>query len=181
MCYTVFDSDSMNLFINKAKNGVETLYVHKKYRDENGKSTTKVIERLGTMEELSKLHDDPVAWANEYIKELNRKEKESSRKIMVGFAPMRQIDMDNRVLYCGGYLFLQKIYCELGLGKICRQISDRYKFEYNLDAVLSRLVFGRILSPSSKLSTDGCRIYSDLAAPVPVLQTADSGNERRTD
>lgn len=28
---------------------------------------------------------------------------------------------------------------------------------------------------------DGCRIYSDLAAPVPVLQTADSGNERRTD
>lgn len=143
----------MNLFINKAKNGVQTLYVHKKYRDENGKSTTKVIERLGTMEELSKLHDDPVVWANEYIKELNRKEKESSRKIMVGFAPMRQIDMDNRVLYCGGYLFLQKIYYELGLGKICRQISDRYKFEYNLDAVLSRLVFGRILSPSSKLST----------------------------
>jgi len=48
---------------------------------------------------------------------------------------------------------LQKIYHELGLNKISSEISDKYKFEYNLDSILSRLLYGRIIFPSSKLST----------------------------
>jgi len=32
-------------------------------------------------------------------------------------------------------------------------VSDKYKFEYNLDSILSRLLYGRIIFPSSKLST----------------------------
>ena len=37
--------------------------------------------------------------------------------------------------------------------KICKTISDNYKFSYNLDSILSRLIYGRILFPSSKLNT----------------------------
>ena len=39
------------------------------------------------------------------------------------------------------------------LHKICKEISHRYKFTYNLDSILSRLIYGRILFPSSKLNT----------------------------
>ena len=40
----------------------------------------------------------------------------------------------------------------------------KYKFEYNLDSILSRLLYGRILSPSSKLST--CGFSSGLLEPA---------------
>ena len=52
----------------------------------------------------------------------------------------------------GTYLFLQQIYYQLKLPSICRQISKRNAFAYDLDNILSRLVYGRILFPSSKLS-----------------------------
>ncbi|MBN2229303.1 MAG: transposase, partial [Candidatus Thorarchaeota archaeon] len=51
------------------------------------------------------------------------------------------------------YLFLQDIYHQLGVDKICKEISSKYKFTYDLDSILSRLLYGRILFPSSKLST----------------------------
>ena len=55
--------------------------------------------------------------------------------------------------YNGGYLFLQDIFHSLKLDKICRDIQDEYKFEYDLADVLSRLIYSRIIYPSSKLST----------------------------
>jgi hypothetical protein len=48
---------------------------------------------------------------------------------------------------------LQKIYHELALHKLCKDISAKYKFEFNLDSVLSRLLYARIIFPSSKLTT----------------------------
>ena len=51
-----------------------------------------------------------------------------------------------------GYLFLQRIYYHLGLPYICKKIKKNNSFEYDLDSILSRLVYGRILFPSSKLS-----------------------------
>lgn len=54
--------------------------------------------------------------------------------------------------YNGGYLFLQDIFHSLKLDKICRDIQDEYKFEYDLADILSRLIYSRIIYPSSKLS-----------------------------
>jgi hypothetical protein len=55
----------------------------------------------------------------------------------------------------GGYLFLQQIYHELELNKICKETSQKYKFTFDLDAILSRLIYGRVLFPASKLATFG--------------------------
>ena len=96
---------------------------------------------------------DPRIWAEKYIQALTESEKECSRKILVPFFQGNRIPFNSSTLFNGGYLFLQKIYSELGLPKICSDISKKYKFEYDLNAVLSRLIYGRILSPSSKLST----------------------------
>lgn len=143
----------MRLKITKSKNA-ESWYVIKSTY-ENGKHSSKVVEKLGTLEEVKVKagSQDPLLWANEYIQKLNDAEKENSRKIMIPFLQDSQISFNGTNLFNGGYLFLQKIYSELGLPKICSEISKKYKFEYDLNDVLSRLVYGRILSPSSKLST----------------------------
>jgi len=143
----------MYLCKHTAKNGNTIYYVQKKFRDENGKSTSKNIETLGSYDELKKLHDDPDAWAKEYIASLNKAEKEASRSIKVSYSPSKQINIDEKNSFDGGYLFLQKIYYELGLNKICKKISKKYKFEYDLNDILSKLIYGRILFPGSKAST----------------------------
>lgn len=138
--------------IDKSKYGHNTLYVYKSYRNENGKSTSKCIENLGRYEDLAKIHDDPIAWAKEYIAKLNEQEKEN-KKITLTYSTGHKIEKEQNVLFDGGYLFLQKYFYSLGLGKICNDISKKYSFKYNLTDILAVLTYGRILSPNSKLST----------------------------
>ena len=143
----------MRLQISKSKNA-SSLYVTKSIYV-NGVSTSKVVEKLGTYDELKeKLNgEDPIEWAKAYVAELTRKEKEEKREVMVRYSPAKQIDKDEQKTFNGGYLFLQQIYHQLGLSKKSKVISDKYKFTYNLDSVLSRLVYSRIIFPASKLAT----------------------------
>jgi transposase len=114
-----------------------------------------IVEKLGTEAELrEKLNgQDPYEWAKSYIAELNEKEKEENSKVMVQYSPTKLIAKDKQRSFNGGYLFLQRIYHDLKLHDICKEISKRYKFTFNLDSILSRLVYGRIIFPSSKLAT----------------------------
>lgn len=143
----------MRLSLSKSKNAI-SLYVIKDVIEKN-KRTTKIIEKLGTIKELEqKLNgQDPIKWAKEYIEELNRKEKNQKRDVLVKYNQSKQIEKDIQRSFNGGYLFLQQLYHQLGLHKICYDISEKYKFTFNLDSILSRLIYGRILFPSSKLNT----------------------------
>jgi len=144
----------MRLSISKSKNAT-SLYV-KEDVTINGRRTTKIVKKLGTVAELEKKLGgrDPIEWAKEYIKELNRLEKEGKEPVVIAkYSPSKLVKKGEHRSFNGGYLFLQKIYHELGLDKICKKITDKYKFEYDLDSILSRLLYGRILFPSSKLST----------------------------
>lgn len=143
----------MRLNISKSKNST-SLYVIKDIKI-RGKRTTKVVEKLGTIRDLKeKLNgEDPIEWAKDYIAELNEKEKEKKKKIIVKYSPTKKIKKGQQKFFNGGYLFLQKIYSDLGLNSISKKISDKYKFTYDLDSILSRLLYGRILFPSSKLKT----------------------------
>lgn len=140
----------MYLIIDKGKYGHNTLYVYKSFRKENGKSSSKCVERLGRYDELKKIHDDPVAWAKAYIAELNEKE---INEVSIKYSTSKLIEKNSDVLFNGGYLFLQKIFYELGLDKICKNICKRYNFKYDLVDILSVLICGRILFPKSKLAT----------------------------
>lgn len=143
----------MRLQIVKSKNAA-SLYAVKSIF-EKGKRTSKVVEKLGTYDELVKTLDgqDPIEWAKKYIEELNKKEKEEKLEVLVKYSPVKQINKDEQRSFNGGYLFLKKIYHELGLHKICREISQKYKFDFDLDSIFSRLIYGRIIFPSSKLAT----------------------------
>jgi transposase len=143
----------MRLKISESKNSISLYVIKSTYK--NGVHSSKIVEKLGTVNELHKKLNgqNPIEWAKKYIEELNRKEKEETREVIVKYSPSKLINKGEQHTFNGGYLFLQKIYHELGLHKICKEISQRYKFDFDLDSILSRLIYGRVIFPSSKLAT----------------------------
>lgn len=96
---------------------------------------------------------DPISAAKAYAKELTEKDKESKKKINISLDPALLISKENQRTYNGGYLFLQKIYYELGLDYICGKIEKKHRNSYNLNEILSMLLYTRLLYPGSKLSS----------------------------
>lgn len=123
----------MRLKVSKSKNAA-SFYVTKTIY-ENGKERTITVEKLGTEKELREKLDgqDPYAWAKTYVSELTAKEKENQREILAPLSPIKQIEKNHPCLFNGGYLFLQDIYYDLKLDKICQTISDRHKFSFDLN------------------------------------------------
>ena len=68
------------------------------------------------------------------------------------FSQAARIPHNETHVFHAGYLFLQELCTELRLDNICRVIKSRHKYKYDLHAILTDLVYARILSPSSKLS-----------------------------
>lgn len=144
----------MKLTISKSKNAT-LYYVQKSYRSDSGKSSTRTVERLGTIEEVKARfgEENTIEAVKSYIKELTQLDKEQGRDVVVKLSQNKIIKKEEQRCYNGGYLFLQKVYHELGLDKICRRIEKKYKNEYDLNSILSMLLYTRILYPGSKLSS----------------------------
>lgn len=142
----------MRLSIVKSPNAIQ-YYIIESYRTEAGKNTSRIVRKLGSHDELLKEHPDPEAWARNVVEEMNREIAESKQVIMVPFSPSTKLEMNEQHLYSGGYLFLQKLFYQLHLDYICKQISKRRGFQYNLSEILSHLVYSRIMNPASKLAT----------------------------
>lgn len=144
----------MRLKVTKTKNAASLYVIKSTY--ENRVNSSKIVEKLGTYDELKEKlgGKDPYEWARAYIAELNRKEKEGTEPVVIAkYSPSRQMEKGARQNYHGGYLFLQRLYHEYGLHRICGEISRQYKAEYDLSAILSALLFTRILFPGSKRSS----------------------------
>lgn len=148
----------MNLHISKSKNS-ESFYIAKSYVKANGSTTSAIVRKLGTLDQLIVEHgptrDDVLAWAKNEVKletEKYKKEKEA-KTVLIPFHADRQLDYEKQVFFRGGYLFLQYIYYQLHMDKICRKLKFKYKFEYDINAILSDLIYARILEPGSKRSS----------------------------
>lgn len=142
--------------LNIKKSGRFTyLYAVKSYRNDAGKSTTKVVEKFGTVESLRSERKiaDPIGWARNQVEKLTALEKEEGKEVTLRLNPKLMLTKNEQHCYNGGYLFLQKVYHELGLHKICARISQSHKIQYDLNEILSMLLYTRILYPGSKLSS----------------------------
>ncbi len=122
-----------------------------------GKHSTKIVESLGSMTSLKKnLNTDEEGvykWMQLHLDEVNQKYKLESQSVILKLQPNKLITKDHQSLFNGGYLFLQDIFYDLKLNKICDQISKKHNFDFDLTAILSRLIYTRMLYPSSKLSS----------------------------
>ena len=144
----------MRLKITKT-NSDTNYYVIKDIKTPFGKRTTMIYEKLGNEQDLLKKSKgkDILDWINEYIKTLNENEKEHRNDILIKKSPSKIIPKNEQLCFNVGYVFLQDIYYSLRLNNICTEIANKYKFAYDLNNILSRLIYSRIIYPSSKLAT----------------------------
>ena len=148
----------MRVVTSKSKNA-ESFYISKGYVNDKGASTSVIVRKLGTLKELLPEHgptrDDVMAWAREQarIETLKYKQEKEEKQIKLTFHADRLLDYHKQTFFRGGYLFLQSIYYQMQMNKICRKLKQRYKFKYDINAILSDLIYARILDPCSKRSS----------------------------
>ena len=104
----------MKLTVSKSKNSA-SFYVQKTIRKPNGRVTTITVEKLGNLTEVTAKAGgkDPYVWAQEYVNELNRREYDENKEIIVSYSPSRLLKKGEQKLFNCGYLFLQSIYLSL--------------------------------------------------------------------
>ena len=146
----------MRLTFSRSKRP-HTIYVQKSFRDKNGKSTSKKIERLGSEEEIEKKYGCPdgLVWAKEYVARLNEEERLSKEKVKFELSPSERINPGEQVSYDCADLLLLPLYNKLGLPQVCEGIVAGTKVKYNLNEILETLVMLRLLCPCSKQSSYG--------------------------
>ena len=142
----------MRLGISKSKNTIN-YYIIKDYT-KNGKRSTKHVLRIGNVEEVKELagNMDYKEWLKEFVQKYN---EEHCKKEIVTIKKNNKkvISKDINSSFNIGYLFLEKIYNDLKIKNICDNIQNKYQFHFNLNEILSYLVYARIIYPSSKLET----------------------------
>ena len=143
----------MKVSISKSKN--TTIYYLSKSVRVGNKTTTKTVEKIGTYDEIKKKCGDmePLEWAKEYAAKRTAEEKKAKQEVIMRYSSSALINKNIRRSCNSGYLFLQDIYYSLGLNKICDSIAEKYKFNFDLNDILSMLIYSRIISPGSKLSS----------------------------
>ena len=148
----------MRVITSKSKNA-ESFYISKGYVNDKGVSTSVIVRKLGTLKELLPEHgptrDDVMAWAKEEarLETLKYKQEQEEKQIKLTFHADRQLDYGRQTFYRGGYLFLQSVYYQMQMNKICRKLKQKYMFKYDINAILSDLIYARILEPCSKRSS----------------------------
>lgn len=125
----------------------------KDYTTLDGKRTTKIFEKLGNQQQVEERFGktDTINKIKEYIKKLNKEDKEELLKRE--YNPNKRIAAGIKREFNIGYIFLEKLYNELNIKDICDSISNKYQFHFDLNEILSYLVYARIIYPSSKLET----------------------------
>ena len=143
----------MKVCISKSKN--TTIYYLSKSVRIGSRTTTKTIEKIGTYDEIKEKCGDmePLEWAKKYAAQRSVEEKAAKQDVIMKCSSSMLIDKNVRRSCNAGYLFLLDIYYSLGIDKICAEISEKYRFEYDLNEILSMLVCSRIIAPGSKRSS----------------------------
>lgn len=140
--------------------GVENnkdVYINQSYRKENGKTSSRIYRKLGKLNELLLQFDGDfdamMAWAKSEAEKDTAEYNARTCDVSVSLSRKAYIPMNEERCFQIGYLFLQKLCTELKIDAICRKISKRHKYTYDLGAILTDLIYARILSPSSRLSS----------------------------
>lgn len=119
------------------------------YRDENGKVKQKTIEKLGYLEDLKNIYDDPISYFKEIAKQRSNDE---INELVIKNLKAKTID-ENSSSKNLGYVILKNIFHELELDTYLNEKQKKFKFDYNLNSIFQLLVYSRILYPSSKNET----------------------------
>jgi transposase len=145
------------MFLRKAKNnktGRTYLSIVHGYRDKiSKKSRTKTIESLGYLDDLEKEYDDPIAFFEEKVKQMNKQQDTDRSPITLSIDKAERIQTDSINRKNLGYAALSKIYHELGIHTFLINRQRHTKNDYDANSIMKLLVFARLLYPASKKKT----------------------------
>ena len=137
--------------------GNQDVYIKQSYRKDNGKTSSRIYKKLGKyntlLEQFSGNEKELMDWAKKEAEKETLAYNQQKEKVSLSLSPLARIPLDEERVFNIGYLFLQKICSELRMDNICRNIRNHNKFSYDFQAILTDLIYTRILAPSSKLSS----------------------------
>lgn len=137
--------------------GNQDVYIKQSYRKDNGKTSSRIYKKLGKyntlLEQFSGNEKELMDWAKKEAEKETLAYNHQKEKVSLSLSPLTRIPLDEERVFNIGYLFLQKICSELRIDNICRNIRNHHKFSYDFHAILTDLIYARILAPSSKLSS----------------------------
>ena len=137
--------------------GNQDVYIKQSYRKDNGKTSSRIYKKLGKyntlLEQFSGNEKELMDWAKKEAEKETLAYNHQKEKVSLSLSPLARIPLDEERVFNIGYLFLQKICSELRIDNICRNIRNHHKFSYDFHAILTDLIYARILEPSSKLSS----------------------------
>ena len=141
----------MYLKQSKAPSGKIYLSMVQTYYDREKKQPrTKTIETFGTLQELKKDYDDPVAHFKQIVANRNQEEKEDTAEYTVIAKKNAELSLGVRRRMNYGYIVILKLYYELGLDRFFLNKQRNEKFKYNTSTISKHLLISRILTPGSK-------------------------------
>lgn len=131
------------------KTGRTYLSIVQGYRDKEGKSKQKTIQKVGYLDELEKEYNDPIAHFTA-VTEAMDKERLTEKNIRITIDMNKQLERnkENRKNY--GHIVFSKIYHELEIDRFLKNASRHENFKFNTDAIMRLLVYTRLLFPGSK-------------------------------
>ena len=145
----------MRLHESKSANSV-SYYIIEGFRNEKGHCTSRVVERLGSAKKIREKYGediDPREWCLKRLAELEALKKANKPYFVNVRLKANQPYKKNtdRSIHVG-YLWLQKILYNLGFSTMIKDIKSRHNFKFDLEKILSDLIYNRIIEPCSKKS-----------------------------
>lgn len=147
------------MFVNVipyTKDKRKMLVIQDRYKDENGKTRTKTIEKIGFIDELEKIYPDPIAHFKAVAKEKTKSLKNLANDNMMNFSiqkdglmPFDVMDEYDLRLKLGNAPIAWVIN-KLQLDKFIDTRRKNLDLRFNLSSLFRLLCYERILSPSSK-------------------------------
>jgi transposase len=136
-----------DMFLKKSiSNGKVYLSFVQGYR-KDGKSKQKTIEKIGYLEDLEKIYNNPISHFKAIAKERNHNlEAKRSIEILTNQRLEDRCSLRKNL----GYAIPKRIYALLDIATFLQNKQRQIKQKYNLNQIFNLLVFNRFLFPTSK-------------------------------
>ena len=142
----------MYLYKQKRANGDLYLSIKEKYYIPQVGTREKTVESIGLLSELENEYDDPIAYFDQYAKQLTE-EKNAERHQMIEIDKDEELEIGTNDSRNVGYGIFKTLYKMLDLDKFWNWKTRGKRTKFSTDQIFRLLTFSRALNPGSKKYT----------------------------
>ena len=139
----------MYLHKQKKPNGDMYLAIKEKYYVPKKGTRERTVESLGYLSALKEKYEDPIAYFDQYAKELT-KSTQKEKRLTITIDVNEKLDIETNDTRNVGYGILKALYKELELDKFWNWKTRHLKVQFSTDQIFRLLTISRVLNPGSK-------------------------------